>query len=886
MKQNQLFAAVGLLALMCVGVVGQAAVRTGDRTKTTADTAYASMPQRTWTQADIDRTNWFDTNSLEAKALAKVRSEVASKRAAYLAELNSTTLSKAATSISLHLPVLPSHLRQSESVKPLEGALGQKLYATGRTRELGPLQQKSLKQAVWQQIDGGYVWRVSVTDTYSSGIRSKLDIPEQLQNAQLRVAGVGGQSVTQAIAVTTHNGSVWGGYTEGDTQTIEVFSAHNPGMDVQPKLVETTHYFQKLEPRSSASIVQKSGACNKDVQCGSGNAALNAAMAETKKSVFKMDFVVDGGAFACSGNLLNSQTGGRVMMQTANHCIGRESAAASATFFFFRETTACGSDLIDAAKQKQVPGGAKFLFTNPAIDSTLLEMNQPPPAGVVLGGWTVEPLVDGDSVIALSHPQEDPIKFARGTMVGRGFVTLLNSFSYPQDMYFVTWSQGRAEQGSSGSALLKQRASDGQLLIYGVLSSGTDDVCDATRTDGENVGAYGRFELFHPQVAAILAGGTIPADDAGNTIKTARSIGFSSTTTARLEYGGDLDVFKVDVSRSGLLSFLLTSNNVDFVSTLLDANGELVASSDDAQAGDLNPGLSYRVSPGTYYIAISHFDALGVGSYTLQTRLDDVTNNYTDVWWNPSESGWGVNIGHQGNVLFSVIYTYERDGSPVWLAASAVRGSLGIYSGDLIKVSGPAFNANPWNPAAVTRTPVGRANLVFTDKDSGVLSYTYQGTTVTKSISRFQYGRTKTECDFTIFDRSYAQKLQDLWWVNTESGWGMTVAEQDTTLFTALYVYDATGKPLWLVASDVKFANGSYSGDLFSFRGPAFDATRWTAATPTKVGTIRVAEDVITGNLFNSAKATLTYTVNGATVTKKIERFNFDPIRSECRTAR
>src|SRR6185503_19971412 len=40
--------------------------------------------------------------------------------------------------------------------------------------------------------------------------------------------------------------------------------------------------------------------------------------------------------------------------------------------------------------------------------------------------------------------------------------------------------------------------------------------------------------------------------------------------------------------------------------------------------------------------------------------------SYQGLWWNPNESGWGVNIAQQGDVWFAAWYTYDRSGKPTW----------------------------------------------------------------------------------------------------------------------------------------------------------------------------------------------------------------------------
>ena len=111
--------------------------------------------------------------------------------------------------------------------------------------------------------------------------------------------------------------------------------------------------------------------------------------------------------------------------------------------------------------------------------------------------------------------------------------------------------------------------------------------------------------------------------------------------------------------------------------------------------------------------------------------------NYQDLWWNPAESGWGVNVTHQDNTLFATLFTYDATGRDLWLVMdNGVRVTGSTYSGPIYRTSGPAFNANPFNPAAVGATAVGTMTFSFTDGNTGTLTYTYNGAPVTKQITR------------------------------------------------------------------------------------------------------------------------------------------------------
>ncbi|HVO90851.1 MAG TPA: S8 family peptidase [Casimicrobiaceae bacterium] len=112
--------------------------------------------------------------------------------------------------------------------------------------------------------------------------------------------------------------------------------------------------------------------------------------------------------------------------------------------------------------------------------------------------------------------------------------------------------------------------------------------------------------------------------------------------------------------------------------------------------------------------------------------------NYQDLWWAASglESGWGVNITQQGDVIFATWFTYDVDGAPLWLSTTTRKTGTGVYGGDLVQTSGPPFSANPFSPALVTRNTVGSATFAFANGNAGTFTYTLRGFTQSKAIAR------------------------------------------------------------------------------------------------------------------------------------------------------
>ncbi|MEP7262298.1 MAG: hypothetical protein ABI669_13905, partial [Usitatibacter sp.] len=110
------------------------------------------------------------------------------------------------------------------------------------------------------------------------------------------------------------------------------------------------------------------------------------------------------------------------------------------------------------------------------------------------------------------------------------------------------------------------------------------------------------------------------------------------------------------------------------------------------------------------------------------------TPNYTALWWNPAESGWGLNVNHQGNILFATLFTYDATGAPMWLVMSngAAQANGTTFTGDLFRTTGPAFNAVPFTPiGAANVTTVGTMTLSFSAANTAALSYLFNGTSVT-----------------------------------------------------------------------------------------------------------------------------------------------------------
>jgi hypothetical protein len=247
--------------------------------------------------------------------------------------------------------------------------------------------------------------------------------------------------------------------------------------------------------------------------------------------------------------------------------------------------------------------------------------------------------------------------------------------------------------------------------------------------------------------------------------------------------------------------------------------------------------------------------------------------NYEGLWWNSpagSESGWGINFAHQGDIIFATWFTYDITGKGWWLTMTAPLTSTGVYTGTLFKQTGPPFNSVPFDPAQVRSTAVGAGTLTFTDLNTGTFAYTVNGIAQTKTITREVFGQVPT-CTFGIqLDLTLAYNYQDLWWAapaGSESGWGVNLTHQGDTIFATWFTYDLDRTPLWLAVTAPKTAAGTYSGTLYRANGPSFNAVPFLPANvmATAVGTA-------TFTFTDGNTGTFNYTVNGVTQSKTITR--------------
>ena len=253
---------------------------------------------------------------------------------------------------------------------------------------------------------------------------------------------------------------------------------------------------------------------------------------------------------------------------------------------------------------------------------------------------------------------------------------------------------------------------------------------------------------------------------------------------------------------------------------------------------------------------------------TLSAQVAPDPVNLTALWYDQSEAGHGVNIAHQGSTLFVAWYVYGADGKVLWLVAAPTRQADGRYIGAINSFDGQPFNLINNAQANTQTNPRGEVRLSLTADGKLDFGYTIDNITQTRRLEKAVFVANPPVCTFTTAARSGATNYTDVWWKESESGWGISIVHQGDLIFIAWYTYGSDGKPMWVTGLAMRQANGSYTGDLNRpASGVAFNLINGPATTfPVPiVGNFSL-------NFSNGETASFSYTIDGVTQTKAITR--------------
>jgi hypothetical protein len=118
--------------------------------------------------------------------------------------------------------------------------------------------------------------------------------------------------------------------------------------------------------------------------------------------------------------------------------------------------------------------------------------------------------------------------------------------------------------------------------------------------------------------------------------------------------------------------------------------------------------------------------------------------DYTGLWWNPQESGWGLSL-HQSatDVVFGALFVYGPARDPEWLTLQMGTWETSTkWRGRVYRTTGPSYTAPVFDPSTVTLQVVGEATLDFDragpadEPDVTYFNYSVDGVTYYKILKR------------------------------------------------------------------------------------------------------------------------------------------------------
>ena len=409
-----------------------------------------------------------------------------------------------------------------DTTKAEQAGLAGPAMQIGLSRVVAATSSVAQTQAAWQwqtQADGSQVAAINIESTGAYGLRAGVVVNSLPDGVQLRVYSqehpnavvqTSGAQVNALLAQNREAGEKgaaantwWTPEVGTGNATLElVLPAGTPVSAVQIAIPTVSHIYQNMalptEQEWADVVKQGAGSCNLDAAC------TNNYQTE-RNAVARMLFTSgDGKSYFCSGTLLNNTKGDYTpYFLTANHCISTQSEATSLQTTWFYRASSCGSS-VPSSNAAIRNGGASLLYATAATDTTLLKLNEMPPAGVTMAGWDARNTAQaGTAVYGLHHPQGDMLKYSEGRI--NGYVSCASTGGLnvscmtgdaDSDFYRVLWNQGVTEGGSSGSALFNGGR------VIGTLYAGGSSCLAPNAPD-----SYGRFDkVFSRRIWSWLAG--------------------------------------------------------------------------------------------------------------------------------------------------------------------------------------------------------------------------------------------------------------------------------------------------------------------------------------------------------------------------------------------
>lgn len=364
--------------------------------------------------------------------------------------------------------------------------------------------------------DGGIVWTIPIRSAGASALRlhlSGLDLPQGTQlyvySAPLSTAG---PALAEAFGPYIGRGPSGSGelWTPTITGEMVVLQLRHHGPSTVDDLASTRLTLESVGHMGHTFVLAQAAAadaksfCSFNAPCVENGECYTSvpAVAGARDAVAMIIFRSGRYYYICSGGLLADTNPGTFVpyFLTAHHCISRKKEASSVEAIFQYRASSC-ADTSCPPPASSLPRalGSTILSTGRTGDYTLLQLDQPAPAGSFFLGWNATPVAysNGLPLYRISHPQGGPQAYSEHAVD----TSKPTCSSWPRGGWIYSQDVvGATEGGSSGSPVL-----DGNGDVVGQLSGGcgynVGDPCDSA----QNATVDGAFATYFQSVAGWLS---------------------------------------------------------------------------------------------------------------------------------------------------------------------------------------------------------------------------------------------------------------------------------------------------------------------------------------------------------------------------------------------
>lgn len=357
--------------------------------------------------------------------------------------------------------------------------------------------------------DGGQVWRLVVESAEAIGIRVHLGGVNTLP-ADSEITAYAANEPTQMRGPYSGENlsgrdDFWTGTVFSEKVTVECYLP--PGADrAQAALTADRIAHIYRDPVAKAKV----GDCHNDVAC-------YPSWVSVGNGVAGIGTIGESGVLWCTGCLLNDQAPATFIdyFMTANHCVAKQSEADDTEFYWFYQTSTCGGSPPSLSSVTTTDGGATYLAgrtADAANDFSFLQLRRAAPGGTTYAGWSVATPSSSETLVGIHHPDGS---YKR--------LSIANLDSSDANYWYVQWSSGVTEPGSSGSPLFNaSKQFIGQLY-------GGESACNFQN----GIDEYGRFSVSYPYIKQWLGSSALALSPVSRThspvAATAQRVAVSAT---------------------------------------------------------------------------------------------------------------------------------------------------------------------------------------------------------------------------------------------------------------------------------------------------------------------------------------------------------------------